>query len=190
MFGINEQTENTFSRQIPKGVIDGLIMDNIDFAKQIVEQGIDTVINALMEALWSSEKVKDLAKRIIEELWDQIKNAADFKPYDSGKLLGWMGVGIIGSLSRSFWKNAIKSELKDVLTKPHTPHTNPVSGVDLLEMKGTFGVNTLTTKVWEMWEKMNAFKEHFDAKHIINFPREWTRCSKSPKVWWTMWSKT
>ena len=113
--GIDPKLErNSILGKFTKGGIDAMIMDNIDLVKDIIEHGVQSVVQAL-ESMFSIEGIK----RMLEETGKSLSDLLSGDAYITGKTIGGLGFGVVGMA-----KGALKSEMKHVLFKESTVARN------------------------------------------------------------------
>ncbi|EKD44506.1 MAG: hypothetical protein ACD_71C00114G0004 [uncultured bacterium (gcode 4)] len=143
---------------------DGLVWDNLQIAEELLKIGMDKVAEILIQMLWSIDKVKDFILSAWERVFEDIKNLLSLQPYDTGKAIWWLGLGVIWSIGKSLWKATVK-EVAYTVQKEAVE-----KGVmDVLEWKGRYMI-PLTTHPNIMTLKIREFSENIDVKYLVDNP--------------------
>lgn len=143
---------------------DGLVGDNIQAVEELLKIGIDKVANALLQMFSSIDKIKDFVVVAGEQMLKDIQNLASLEPYDTGKSIGSLGLGVIWSIWKNLWKTATKEAV-------HIAKKEAVEKwvVDLLEWKWRYML-PMNTHPNIMREKMVEFAGAMDIKYLANNP--------------------
>lgn len=112
---LDEVLENNSDvEKFVKGIVDGLVLENIELVKGLIESGIDELLE-ILKSILDPEVIWEIIKSIWEDLWDimDIFN----KPYDWWVAIWWLGLWILGKWMkwvRIAWKIKDWHEIKDL----------------------------------------------------------------------------
>lgn len=106
-----ELWENTDIKKFVKWFVDGLVINNIETVKQIIEMWIEKFVESLKELLSVSGILE-----FLKSIKDEVSNLTDIiqKPYEGWVIIWWYGLWIFGKWLKwlSFLKKAEKVESK------------------------------------------------------------------------------
>ncbi len=157
-----ELAENTDIKKFVKWFVDGLIINNIEAVKQIIEMWIEKFVESLKELLSISGILE-----FLKSLKDEISNLTDIlqKPYEWWVIIWWYGLWIFGKWLK--WLNLFRKVDKVEVNVPRTPELWALNDavpwkVPYLKM---FEVSKYEIDmIWDKSRNLQAILKDFDPK--------------------------
>ncbi|MDD4151590.1 MAG: hypothetical protein PHR68_03170 [Candidatus Gracilibacteria bacterium] len=148
---------NTDSKKFVKGIVDGLILNNIELVENLLSKGIDEII-IMLKNLLNPDVIIEIIKDLASSFGDMLDTFK--KPYEGGVAIGGMGLGIFGKGMKGL---KVTSKISDIAID--------FNKIDFLESKGTYLLDSKKLlKPIEAKKRIEEISKAIDIKYLVNHP--------------------